>query len=136
MGEFEAGSAARAAAGGGPHPGGAGTSLPAPDTQAEARLPQAFRRFRLPIPVRVRVDDGRPARLTTDRHGVTGGVIVQAAGPWRTSGEWWAGESGRAPARSEAWDRDEWDIAMTDGTVYRLFVERDVGQWFLEGVVD
>ena len=37
---------------------------------------------------------------------------------------------------SSAWDRDEWDIAMADGTVYRLFVERPVGQWFLEGVID
>jgi len=25
---------------------------------------------------------------------------------------------------------------MADGTVYRLSVERDVGQWFLEGVFD
>jgi hypothetical protein len=143
----------------------------------------------------VRVEDGRPVRLTTDRHGLTGGPIVQAAGPWRTSGEWWAGEpeehrrepeeqrreweghsrerkeqhrewvappesrenatpesressysrqgrsslpdvATRLPTRSAAWDRDEWDIAMGDGTVYRLFVEREVGQWFLEGVFD
>jgi hypothetical protein len=27
-------------------------------------------------------------------------------------------------------------VAMTDGTVYRLVVEREVGQWFLEGVID
>ena len=66
-------------------------------------------------------------------------VIVQAAGPWRTSGEWWATDPAREPGlgdRSSAWDRDEWDIAMADGTVYRLFVERPVGQWFLEGVID
>jgi hypothetical protein len=25
---------------------------------------------------------------------------------------------------------------MADGTVYRLFIEREVGQWFLEGVFD
>ena len=143
---------------------------------AQTSLPLAFRRFRLPISVRVRVDDGRPTRLTTDRRGVTGGAIVQAAGPWRTSGEWWVtartgigrGESGvgkarrigteaaggsgvtaegsrpasrsadasRLPIEIAAWDRDEWDIAMADGTVYRLFVEREVGQWFLEGVFD
>ena len=36
-----------------------------------------------------RSDEGRPVRVTTDRRGMTGGVIVQAAGPWRTSGEWW-----------------------------------------------
>jgi protein ImuB len=116
----------------------------------------ALRRFRLPIPVRVRVEDGRPVRVTTDRHGVTGGAIVQAAGPWRTSGEWWGGEpvlgtrysapgttntEYRVPSTkyrvpSTAWDRDEWDIAMADGTIYRLAVEREVGQWFLEGVMD
>jgi hypothetical protein len=27
-------------------------------------------------------------------------------------------------------------VAMTDGTIYRLVVEREVGQWFLEGVID
>ncbi len=135
---------------------------------AQTSLPLAFRRFRLPISVRVRVDDGRPTRLTTDRRGVTGGAIVQAAGPWRTSGAWWVagGNAGvadrdentrsgdevreggtpregvsdrdlaRVPSRSQSWDRDEWDIAMADGTVYRLFVEREVGQWYLEGVFD
>lgn len=90
----------------------------------------ALRRFRLPIPVRVQVCDGRPARLTTDRRGVAGGAVVQAAGPWRTSGEWW--HEGHA----RAWDRDEWDVALADGTVYRLFVEREVGHWFLDGVMD
>jgi protein ImuB len=130
-------------------------------------VPLAFRRFRLPVPVRVRVDDGRPVRVTTDRRGITGGAIVQAAGPWRTSGEWWEGAHAgeacheREPAMSERpamsngmasherrngllkaghsgveWDRDEWEIEMADGTVYRLSVEREVGQWFLEGVFD
>ncbi|MEZ5285410.1 MAG: hypothetical protein R2712_11515 [Vicinamibacterales bacterium] len=177
----------------------AGAGNRAPRADAECTVPQAFRRFRLPVPVRVRVEDGRPVRITTDRQGLTGGSVVQAAGPWRTSGEWWAGEveergqpcreeagharawaesaredrqgrhsepepaSGRissahqtpesrqdaalsregpSPSRRDAshvlppWDRDEWDIAMTDGTIYRLFVERSVGQWFLEGIVD
>ncbi|HTM33476.1 MAG TPA: hypothetical protein VL263_19315 [Vicinamibacterales bacterium] len=163
-------------------------SRAASETSADLRL--AFRRFRLPIPVRVRVDDGRPVRVTTDRRGITGGVIVQAAGPWRTSGEWWISDrvpggqqregvelregddrdrdcsvssglpephdgdqsregsfrsrsaslpsrDGSYPSRhGSPWDRDEWDIAMADGTVYRLFIEREVGQWFLEGVFD
>ena len=110
-------------------------------------------------------------RVQTDRHGFTSGAIVQAAGPWRTSGEWWM-EAGRqadgptgqqgssrdagwsasareqsgelrrdhraeaASGREGGWDRDEWDVAMADGTVYRLIVEREVGQWFLEGVID
>jgi len=122
---------------------------PGAGLDAPAALPLAFRRFRLPVPVRVGVDDGRPVRVTTDRRGITGGAIVQVAGPWRTSGEWWAQPDIAAPDRalpesraeapshpSSPWDRDEWDIAMADGTVYRLFVEREVGQWFLEGVFD
>jgi protein ImuB len=109
----------------------------------------ALRRFRFPIPTRVVVQEGRPVRVQTDRQGFTSGAIVEAAGPWRTSGNWWSAsardESGeprrdhRAVAafgREGGWDRDEWDVAMTDGTIYRLVVEREVGQWFLEGVID
>jgi protein ImuB len=102
------------------------------ETTARSSSPHAaLRRFRLPVPARVQMQEGRPVRITTDRRGVVGGVVVDAAGPWRTSGEWWNdGAAGRS------WDRDEWDVALNDGTVYRLFVERDVGQWFLDGIVD
>jgi protein ImuB len=110
-------------------------------------LKSALRRFRFPIPTRVVVQEGRPIRVQTDRQGFTSGAIVQAAGPWRTSGEWWNTPGPRSNASvpsvalgvsapSAAWDRDEWDVAMADGTVYRLVVERGVGQWFLEGVID
>jgi hypothetical protein len=92
-------------------------------------LNAALRRFRCPIPTRVVVQEGRPVRVQTDRQGFSSGAIVQAAGPWRTSGHWWS-------AGDKAWDRDEWDVSMQDGTIYRLVVERDVGQWFLEGVID
>jgi protein ImuB len=98
----------------------------------------ALRRFRFPIPTRVTVSEGRPVRVQTDRQGFSSGAIVQSAGPWRTSGNWWdtPGPRQKSKAGSNAWDRDEWDVAMTDGTVYRLVVEREVGQWFLEGVID
>ena len=126
------------------------------DPQSEiSNLKSALRRFRFPIPTRVVMQEGRPVRVQTDRQGFTSGAIVQAAGPWRTSGEWWADKKDDASAfareksgelrrdhavaacgREGGWDRDEWDVAMTDGTVYRLVVEREVGQWFLEGVID
>lgn len=111
----------------------------------------ALRRFRFPVPARVHVQEGRPVRIVTDRNGFTSGAVVQAAGPWRTSGEWWttpgldsassASSASSAALSSSAgssasWDRDEWDVAMADGTIYRLVVERGVGQWFLEGIVD
>jgi protein ImuB len=90
----------------------------------------ALRRYRLPIPARVQMQDGRPVRVMVDRRGVTGGAVEQSAGPWRTSGEWW----NDGPARN--WDRDEWDVLLGGGETYRIYVERDVGQWFVEGVVD
>ncbi len=40
------------------------------------------------------VADGRPVRVTTDRRGFAGGAVTHCAGPWRTSGDWWAGGVG------------------------------------------
>ncbi len=99
------------------------------EKKKEATIGAALRRFRFPVPTRVQMQEGRPIRIVTDRNGFSSGAVVQAAGPWRTSGEWWTHQP-------QAWDRDEWDVAMADGTIYRLVVERGVGQWFLEGVVD
>ncbi len=114
----------------------------------------ALRRFRLAIPARVRMEDGRPVRVMVDRCGVTGGVVAQSAGPWRTSGEWWndgqIGQIGQIRKSthhlldqpnpphqpSTAWDRDEWDVVLESGTAYRIFVERHVGQWFIDAVID
>ena len=93
----------------------------------------ALRRFRIPIPARVRVDDGHPVRVWIDSRGFSGGRVTNAAGPWRTSGAWW---------ESQKWDRDEWDVALADGVTYRLFHERVPAarkvkaEWFVEGVVD
>jgi protein ImuB len=102
-----------------------------------------LRRFRHPIPVRVVVERGRPVRLVSWRRGVAGGRIEQCAGPWRTSGDWWAPtgagiqESGfGARKNTPAWDRDEWEVAIGDGAVYRIHLDRGRGQWFVEGIVD
>ena len=79
--------------------------------------------------VRVTVERGRPVQLAIDRRGMPGGPIDRSAGPWRTSGAWWTDARGR-------WDRDEWDVALGDGTICRLFQQRETGTWFLEGVLD
>ena len=116
----------------------------------------ALRRFRFPVPARVRVEQGRPVRVVTDRRGLSGGAVQQWAGPWRTSGGWWmqelahrcgppeadrqtsTGLSGRCATRpgEGGWNHDEWDVALSDGATYRVFRERDTDQWFVEGVVD
>jgi hypothetical protein len=88
-----------------------------------------LRRFRPPIAIRVTVERGRPQHVAIDRRGMPGGHVEQCAGPWRSSGAWWDGAS-------TAWNRDEWDVAFSDGPVCRLFQARDSGQWFLDGVID
>jgi hypothetical protein len=79
-----------------------------------ARPVVALRRFRIPVPARVRVEDGAPVRVAIDRRGFSGGRVETAAGPWRTSGAWW---------RQDSWERDEWDATLSDGTTYRLLIE-------------
>jgi len=125
----------------------------------ESRLVQALRRCRQPVPARVTIGAGRPLRVMTDRRGFAGGSVVAAAGPWRISGEWWegedrgqragqagkAGEAGRA-GRAEGggqragelggFNRDEWDVRLTDGAVYRIFRDCDTDGWFIEAIVD
>ena len=50
----------------------------------------ALRRFRHPLPIRVQLDGSRPVRVTADRTGIPAGRVEMAAGPWRSSGDWWA----------------------------------------------
>ena len=117
----------------------------------------ALRRCRQPVPARVAVVDGRPARVSTDRRGLAGGAVTHCAGPWRTSGEWWA--DGQSEVRSQklevhvqssdlkvltsgavgagaSWNRDEWDVSLSDGAVYRVFRDRDANSWFIDAIVD
>ena len=106
-----------------------------------SRIPTtALRRFRMPIPARVRVEEGRPVRVWIDRRGFSGGRVAASAGPWRTSGAWWeeAQVAPTPPGGAGAWDRDEWDMALADGVTYRLFRKRSSNSsaWFVEGIVD
>jgi protein ImuB len=124
----------------------------------------ALRRCRQPVPARAVIEDGRPTRLTTDRRGFAGGRVLTAAGPWRTSGNWWAGQSAVTSRPSAVnshqsaaaailptadglptadcrlptvpWNRDEWDVALADGAVYRVFRDRETDGWFIEAIVD
>src|SRR5439155_16388915 len=63
-----------------------------------------LRVFRPPLPATVEVRAGRPVRVFSD-FGVRGEVVA-AAGPWRTSGEWWT---------EDGWQQDEWDVELKKG---------------------
>ena len=67
---------------------------------------------------------GRPAHISA--RGVHG-KILRLAGPWRICGDWWT---------DHPWARDEWDVAVSDGALYRIYFERISGRWFVEGSYD
>lgn len=83
---------------------------------------QGFRRFRPARTAHVTLSSGQPGFVAAD--GVRGRVL-EYAGPWRTSGDWWT---------VEPWQRDEWDVALSDGALYRIFCSP--GGWFVEGSYD
>jgi protein ImuB len=112
--------------------------------------PLVIRRFRIPVPAFVAVKDGRPVRVTMNRLPwaggpgclPSGGCVQACAGPWRTSGEWWHVADARVQADAErpraclGWNRDEWDVSLADGGVYRIYRDRDRDRWFVDGVID
>ncbi|MBV9768370.1 MAG: hypothetical protein JOZ32_02260 [Bryobacterales bacterium] len=90
---------------------------------------QAFRYFRPPLPATVSLERNRPLHVTAS--GIHGKVL-NSAGPWRTSGDWWT---------TTAWNRDEWDIALTNGALYRIYSEptqhsEPTQRWFIDGSYD
>ncbi len=40
------------------------------------------------------------------------------------------------PRDSKEWNRDEWDVALSDGAVYRIFRDRETDAWFIDAIVD
>ena len=89
-----------------------------------------LRRFRPPRPIQVLVVNRKPARANGT--GLSG-RIVMAKGPWRTSGDWW--RNGSEPSAA-SWNRDEWDVAVETGALYRFYEDVDSGRWFAEGSYD
>lgn len=89
-----------------------------------------LRRLRLPMAARVMAEHGAPVRVMVASQAGSGGEVRTRAGPWRTSGAWWDLQ------KTATWDRDEWDVELTDGSVYRLVRHRESGQWEIEGIFD
>jgi hypothetical protein len=93
-------------------------------------LVTALRIFRPSVDAAVTVQNGKPTHIACPGNKAIQGEILWAAGPWRSSGDWW---------EQEGWARDEWDIAVQGETgiaLYRLVRDRLGGRWFLEGTYD
>lgn len=99
----------------------AGIRPPAPASRPPFLV---FRAFRPAKPARVETADTRPARVYAE--GVRGSVVT-ASGPWRTEGDWWT---------RDPWARDEWDITLSGGALYRLVCDHATGRWYVEGSYD
>lgn len=92
-----------------------------------------LRRLRRPWPIGVTTASQgvRPLSLRIGARGWADGAIATASGPWRSSGGWWD-----ADVAQITWDRDEWDVALRDGTTYRVFQDRQTRSWWLDGEID
>ncbi len=89
----------------------------------DVRTQLAFRYFQPPLAAKVELDTGRPVRLAA---GSIRGNVITYAGPWRSSGDWWM---------ENPWNRDEWDVSLNDGALYRIYRNADAS-WFIEGTYD
>lgn len=100
--------------------------------RAERQCQLGFRAFRPPLRAVVEAARGYPTQLSAwSKRMSVYGKVVQLAGPWRTTGDWWRGDS---------WARDEWDVAVETRNgapaLYRLYRELRNGAWFVEGSYD
>ncbi len=86
-----------------------------------------FRYFHPPLEARVEPRQGMPQQVWTRS---IQGRILNSAGPWRSSGDWWRP---RDDMEKGAWNRDEFDLLLSDGALYRLVRENG---WFIEGAYD
>src|SRR5438094_238056 len=84
----------------------------AADRDAASPPAVTLRRSRPPAAIRVRADGGRPVHVASPSRGQPSGAVIDAAGPWRTSGSWW---------QRTRWNRDEWDVALPGGAICRIF---------------
>jgi protein ImuB len=98
--------------------------------RAEPRhLGTMLRRLRFPLAATVKAEHGAPVAVAPSARGLAGGPVVARAGPWRSSGRWWAGD--RA-----AWDRDDWDVELDHGGRLHLSHDRVNGRWEVGGIFD
>ena len=96
----------------------------AAQTQPGETLQLVVRLFRPALPARVRLVEHSPKDVIASW---VKGKVMQSAGPWKTSGEWWA---------STFWCREEWDVALDDGALYRIYQDSQSGSWYVHGVYD
>jgi len=98
----------------------------------DSNLTLGFRMFRPPLRAIVEANQGWPTQVSAwSKQRSVYGKVVNVAGPWRTTGDWW---------RDDRWARDEWDVTIESGnkqqSLYRIYRELNSKNWFVEGNYD
>ena len=83
-----------------------------------------LRRYRPPLAATVELAGRTPAYVWTAS---ARGTVKAIRGPWRGSGDWWQAD--------RVWRREEWDLELDAGGIYRL-AHTTPGGWWLEGEYD
>jgi protein ImuB len=99
------------------------------ENQAE-EIVTALRILRPPIAVRVSHSKSQLSHVMSRKGKQISGQVLWAAGPWRSSGDWW---------EQDAWVRDEWDIAVQEAEgigLYRLVHDLLTSEWLLQARYD
>ena len=107
----------------------------------------ALRILRPARQIRVQLAEGRPAQMAMlVRNGERvdlQGTVLWSAGPWRSSGDWWAEQPKSCDSSEDAqiWDREEWDVALAqdagnDVALYRIYHDLGTGRWFADASYD
>lgn len=81
-----------------------------------------LRRYRPPGPARVETKEGIPVSVHSP---VAQGPVIETAGPFRLSGDWWD---------IQAWRTEEWDVELDGGAMLRL--SRQGAEWKVEGAYE
>ncbi|HEY3128600.1 MAG TPA: hypothetical protein VGL91_04020 [Acidobacteriota bacterium] len=95
------------------------------DLRLATGIALALRLFRPPLPAQVNTDRMRPAAVEASK---IRGRVLECGGPWRSSGDWWENQ--------QRWARDEWDVLLSNGAVYRLYRDLQADSWFIYGIYD
>jgi protein ImuB len=89
----------------------------------ESRITNScLRRFRPSLPARFEFREDKPSLVRSD---FFSGAIMEARGPFFSSGNWWD---------ETRWAREEWDVKTSDGFRFRIFRSNDGA--FVDGMYD
>ena len=74
-----------------------------------------------PLFIKTLIDDDGGKKLPIE------GRVQVASGPWGLEEAWWSVQDRQ---------RDYWDVELQRGGLYRIFRQRQSGEWFVDGVYD